>query len=220
MRIVFIPGLGYTNRIFENLELSSFTIEYLNWIEPKTNEKINQYALRLFSTIKRSSEKTILIGHSLGGIVSQEIASAHQIEKIILLSSIKSRKELPLYFKLTQPLRLHKLFTRALCLKTVRYWGKGHGFETESEKELFKSMVGKQTNGYLQWALAALSTWHEPKVPSQTEIVQIHGTNDRTLPYRLVSAPDFTIENGTHICVHKKGEMISELIKKIVAQDL
>ena len=54
---------------------------------------------------------------------------------------------------------------------------------------------------------------------TQTEIVHIHGTNDRTLPFKLVSAPDFTIENGTHICVHKKGEMISELIKKIVAHD-
>lgn len=219
MRIVFIPGLGYNHRIFENLKLPGFTIEYLNWIEPKENEKLHQYAQRLFSRIQKSSEQLVLIGHSLGGMVSQEIASVHQIEKVILISSIKSRKELPLYFKITKPLRLHKLFTRELCLRTVRYWGNGHGFETENEIELFKSMVGKQSNSYLQWALGELSTWHEPKVPSQTAIVQIHGTNDRTLPYRLVHEPTFTIKKGTHICVHKKSEMISEFIKKVLEQD-
>ncbi|MGB0789747.1 MAG: alpha/beta hydrolase, partial [Marinirhabdus sp.] len=135
---------------------------------------------------------------------------------IILISSIKSRKELPLFFKLVKPLKLSTLFTKKLCTKTVKYWGKNHGFETKSEKDLFKSMVGKHTNFYLQWALRELSSWHGPKISPQTKIVHIHGTNDRTLPYKLVSKPDFTIENGSHICVLKKPEKISALIKNIL----
>jgi len=216
MRLILIPGLGYDCRIFEHLDLSGHEIECLNWIEPKTKETIHNYALRLFSEIKESSEKTILIGHSLGGIVSQEIASIHNIEKIILISSIKSRKELPLYFKLVKPFRFDKFFTKQICIKTVKFWGKSHGFETGVEKDLFKSMVSKYSNNYLQWALRALSSWQEPKVLNQTDIVHIHGTNDKTLPYKLVSQPNFTIQNGSHICVYKKTKQLSKIIKSII----
>lgn len=220
MKIVLIPGLGYDSRIFDNLNLSNFKVQYLNWIEPKTNEKIHDYSKRLYSDVDNSSEDIILIGHSLGGIVSQEIASVNQIKKIILISSIKSRKELPLSFKLVRPLMLDKFFTKQITIKTLRFWGKGHGFDNETDKNLFRSMVGKQTNVYLQWALRELSSWHEPKIKSETKIVHIHGTNDKTLPYKLVNNPDFTVDNGSHICVLKKSEEVSEMIKTILQQYL
>ncbi|WP_430412642.1 alpha/beta fold hydrolase [Kordia sp.] len=215
MRIILIPGLGYDDRIFHNLNLSEFEIEYLNWIEPLANEHIHDYAQRLFATAKPSSEKTILIGHSLGGIISQEIASIQPIEKIILVSSIKSRKELPLSFKIVKPLRLDRFFTKGICVKSIRFWGKSHGFNAETTK-LFKSMIGKQTNSYLQWAFRVLSSWNEPNVPTSTKIVRIHGTNDKTLPYKLVRKPDLSIENGSHICVITEAEKISEFIKKSI----
>ena len=220
MKIVMIPGLGYDCRIFDNLNLSPFNVQCLNWIEPKDGEKIHDYSQRLFSKVEDHYEKTILIGHSLGGIVSQEIASVNQIEKIILISSIKSRKELPLSFKLVKPLLLDKFFTKEICIKTVDFWGKSHGFESKSEKDLFKSMVGKQTNFYLQWALRELSSWNAPKTLTKTDIIHIHGTKDKTLPYKLVKKPDFTIENGSHICIIKKAETISRLIKNALQQSV
>lgn len=216
MKVYLIPGLGYDCRIFERLNLEEFDVTEMNWIEPKANEKIHHYAQRMFPTVMHPTEKIVLIGHSLGGIVSQEIASVNQIEKVILISSIQSREEIPLNVKLIKPFRISKLFTKELSLKTVKYWGKSHGFETESDKDLFRSMVGKHTNVYLQWALRELSSWHEPNISSQTEIIHIHGTNDKTLPYKLVKKPDFTIEHGSHICVLKKAEKVSEIIKNAI----
>jgi len=216
MKIVLIPGLGYDCRIFSKLNLSEFEVQHLDWIEPKPNETIHNYSQRLFSTIEKSSEKIVLIGHSLGGIVAQEIASTFNIKKIILISSIKSRKELPIFLRLIKPLMLTKFFTKELSVKTVKFWGKGHGLENEHEKDLFKSMVGKQTNFYLQWALRELSSWQEPTIPTRTDIVHIHGTNDKTLPYKLVNKPDFTIQNGSHICILKEAKKISVLIKTIL----
>ncbi|AXG70542.1 hypothetical protein KORDIASMS9_02782 [Kordia sp. SMS9] len=217
MRIILIPGLGYDDRIFHNLDLSDYEIEYLNWIEPLKNEDIHDYAQRLFATAKLATQKTILIGHSLGGVVSQEIASANQIEKIILVSSISARKELPFTFKIVKPLRLDRFFTKGFCVKSIWFWGKYHGFTAETTK-LFKSMIGKQTNSYLQWAFRALSTWKAPKVPKTTKILRIHGTNDRTLPYKLVQKPDLIIKNGSHICVIDEASSISEFIKKNIQE--
>lgn len=212
MRIILIPGLGYDDRIFHNLDLAGFEIEYLNWIEPLKNEHIHEYSQRLFATAKPSSQKTILIGHSLGGVVSQEIASVNQIEKIILISSITSRKELPFTFKIVKPLRLDLFFTKGICTKSIKFWGKSHGFNAETT-ELFKSMIGKQTNSYLQWAFRALSSWAAPKIPTTTKIIRIHGTNDKTLPYKLISKPDLIIKKGSHICVINEADKISEFIK-------
>ncbi|WP_420572723.1 alpha/beta hydrolase [Kordia sp.] len=215
MRLIFIPGLGYDDRIFHKLDLADYEIEYLNWIEPLKNEHIHDYSNRLFATAKPSSEKTILIGHSLGGVVAQEIACAHQIEKIILISSVTSRKEVPFSFKAVKPLHIDRFFTKEICIKSILFWGKSHGFNAETTK-LFKSMISKQTNTYLQWAFRALSSWKEPVLPSATKVVRIHGTNDKTLPYKLISKPDLIIQNGSHICVINKAETISEFIKKVI----
>ncbi len=218
MKLIFIPGLGYDQRIFKNLDLAGFTIEYLNWIEPLPSEKISAYAKRMIEQLQATEEDTTLIGHSLGGIVAQEIASIKKISKVILISSIKARKEMPFYFKIIQPLRLEKLFTKETCLKTVKYWGPTHAIQTTEEQELFKSMVGSQTNTYLQWALSALSTWQEPTIPNSTKLLQIHGTKDKTFPLRLVTNPDLVIDNGSHLLVYKQPSKISEWIVQQIKQ--
>jgi pimeloyl-ACP methyl ester carboxylesterase len=214
VKIFLIPGLGYDHRIFKNLDLSVLATECINWIEPNRNEKIHEYSKRIFSHIEKTDDEITLIGHSLGGIVAQEIASIRKVNKIILISSIKSRKELPLSFKIVGLLHLYKIFTKEISIKTIKYWGKNHGFQTPKEKDLFKSMVGKQTNKYLQWALRELSSWQEPNIPNSTKLIQIHGTNDKTFPFKLVDNPDFIIENGSHILVYKQATKISELITK------
>lgn len=214
MKIFLIPGLGYDHRIFENLDLSTFDAMFINWLEPSLNESIRDYAKRISEKIENTDKKIILIGHSLGGIISQEIASFRKIDKIILISSIKSRRELPFFFKIIKPLRLDKFFTKELSIKTVKYWGKSHGFHTPQEHDLFKSMVGNQTNTYLQWALRALSAWQTPSLPKTTKLIQIHGTDDKTFPFKLINHPDIILEQGSHIMVYKQGPKMTDLIIK------
>ena len=212
MKIYLIPGLGYTNKIFEKLNLSGFDIKFMNWIEPKKNESFNNYAKRLYNKEISKNEPVVLIGHSLGGMIAQEIATIAKIDKIILISSAKRRNEIPFFFRMVKPLRIHKLFTKEMSIRTIKYWGKSHGFTNKSEISLFKDMVGSQTNNYLQWALKSLSKWKEPTLPKTTELFQIHGTNDKTLPINWKQKPDKIIKNGSHIMVYKRPKLISEII--------
>lgn len=220
MRIILIPGLGYNCRIFENLKLSDFNTQCLNWIEPRPNEKLNEYSQRIFNQIDNYDDELVIIGHSLGGIVAQEIASVKKVDQIILISSIKSRQEMPWSFKIVKPLFLHKLFTKEMSINTLSFWGKNHGFETQNEKNLFNDMVSEQSNFYLQWALKSLSLWREPKIPNSTKIFQIHGTNDKTFPIKLIDKPNVVVKNGSHIFIHKQAkkatELITERIKNVV----
>ncbi len=214
MKLYLIAGLGYDKRIFKNLNVEGFDVEYLDWIEPKKNETLHDYAQRFFPT--NDAEKSVIIGHSLGGIAAQEIATIYKIEKIILISSVRSRSEIPYYFKVIKPLGLEVFFRRKWCMKTVKFWGSRHEFTTEEDQELFKDMIGNQTNNYLQWALRKVSGWRAPSVPAHTEIVQIHGTRDRTFPFGKIRQPDFTVENGSHIMVYKEPDKISSLIRNIL----
>ena len=212
MKIYLIPGLGYDERIFKNLDFQEFNVECINWTEPKQNETLHDFSIRIFENKQNGIENIILIGHSLGGIVSQEIATNYKIEKIILLSSIKSDEENPLHFRILKPLGIYKIFTKELCIRTVKYWGNKHGFETDEDKTLFKSMLSKQTNTYLRWALKELAIWKSPTLPSSTMLIQISGEKDKNFPIKLIDKPNYIIEKGNHIMCYKQPEKINEII--------
>lgn len=214
MKIYLLPGLGFDHRIFSKFKFQNFDVQYLNWIDPIQNESINCYAQRLAKDIIDNEEKIVLIGHSLGGIISQEIACFKKIDKIILISSIKNRTEMPFHFKIVQPLLIHKLFTKKITINTVKFWGKNQDYETKEEQEFFKDMVGKQSNQYLQWALKTLSIWKTPTIPSGTSIIQIHGDLDKTFPIKLIKTPDYTLRNAGHFMVYKQTKQINEIINE------
>lgn len=216
MKIYLIPGLGFDHRIFSKLDLEEQNIQYLNWIEPLEDESIRKYAERLAKGIVDDGERTLLIGHSLGGILSQEIACFKQVDQIVLISSIKSRKELPAFFKLVNPLRLYKFFKKEWTLNTVKYWGKKQDYVSDEEQTLFKEMLTKQSNNYLQWALKSLSMWEQPEVPKTTKIIQISGALDKTFPIKLIDKPTYRIEDGAHFMVYRKAFILKEIITSIL----
>ena len=52
-------------------------------------------------------------------------------------------------------------------------------------------------------------------IESPKNVIHIHGTADRLLPYRYVKA-DYIINNGEHVMIMDKGEEVSELLKKLI----
>jgi len=217
LNIYIIPGLGFDDRMFSKLNLSNYNPTFLNWIEPLDNENLQQYAHRFSESID-DSQKTILIGHSLGGIISQEIATFKKIDLVILLSSIRSRDENPFFFKIIQPLYLQKLFTKEITIKTFPLWAKMHDYESEEEQTLFKSMVNGYSNKYLQWALKELSKWQTPQLLPDTKVVQIVGKNDKTFPIKKIKTPDVVIKDGGHFMTYKQPDLISKYIVKEIEE--
>lgn len=215
--IYLIPGLGYTDQIFEKLRLDSQRVTRLNWIEPRLEESMESYATRMSSQMQFDGEQVVLIGHSFGGIMCQEIARQHKVDKIILLSSIQSRKENPLQFRMLKPLGLHRLITKEFILKTFKYWGAQHGFVTEEEKALFPQMVRTYSNNYFSWAMRELSVWENKAETRTNRLVRIHGKQDKTFPITLTSEIDYAIEKGSHIMVYKQADLISKILNKEIA---
>ena len=215
MQFFFLPGLGFDSRIYNKWSFEDWNASFLDWIEPQKKESFQAYAQRMAAAIPDTAEAITLVGHSLGGILAQEMASFRKVDSLVLISSIKSRAELPLHFKIIQPLGIHHLFTRGGAIHTVGFWGKYRDYVSEEEQTLFKEMVGSHSNHYLQWALRQLSIWREPDVPSSTKIFHLHGDRDRTLPSSLIRNADRIIENAGHFMVYKRSAELQALVKDL-----
>ncbi|MEL6719008.1 MAG: hypothetical protein AAFP82_09855, partial [Bacteroidota bacterium] len=122
---------------------------------------------------------------------------------------------IPLHFKIVNSLRLDRFFTREMGKQTLPFWGKRHDYVSKEEQTLFKSMIGQQSNLYLQWALRQLSIWN-PKDHFPTNVIQIHGDRDRTFPLNLIQQADFTLKGGGHFMIYKEPSEISRLLDRIL----
>ena len=214
-KVYFIPGLGFNQEVITPILDQGLEIETINWIEPLANESIKSYASRMAEMLK-SKEPITLIGHSFGGIIAQEISHIKEVEQLILISTCKSREENSLGLKSLSPLKLNKIIKKDLILKTFPLWSRNYGYDTEEEMNLFKSMIKKNTDTYLEWALKSISLWQR-EFEIDTPIVHIHGDKDRTFPIKNIKNITHVIEGGNHFMIYKKANEIAEILKKYIA---
>ena len=105
--IYLISGLGADERVFQNLDFGRLKPKFIKWIEPKDNETIQEYALRLSEQI--DTNKPIILGVSFGGMIAIEIAKQIDYQQVILISSAKTKTEIPLIYRISGRLKLHKI---------------------------------------------------------------------------------------------------------------
>lgn len=85
-------------------------------------ETIESYAARIRSQIK--TKNPILLGISFGGMMAVEVAKQIETDKVILISSAKTKHELPSYYRFSGKLRLYKIIPTWILKSAnmVVYW--------------------------------------------------------------------------------------------------
>ncbi|MFZ1292377.1 MAG: hypothetical protein WAR79_19945 [Melioribacteraceae bacterium] len=212
--VYLLPGLCFDKRIFENLNLNVNNIIFLNWIEPELNENLINYIKRISKQIQISSEKIILVGHSFGGIVVQEISKFIIVEKVIIISSIKHSSEKPFSLLMFKHFPIYKLFNKKLVLKTFPLWANLFGYNSDKGKTIFRSMINNCTEKYFKWAFHQIVNWENTEKP-KSYLHHIHGTNDKTFPIKLILNP-ISVQDGSHFMVHSKAEEISKILNELI----
>ena len=99
--IYCIPGLGADEKCFQYLDLSFVQPVFINWIQPFKNETLHDYAMRIKQQFIHD-ENPVIFGLSLGGMIAVEIAKAIPSAKVIIISSAKTKNEIPFYWKIFQ----------------------------------------------------------------------------------------------------------------------
>ena len=207
--LYLLSGLGADKRVFDFLDLHGFKLIHIDWIKPLEDEKIESYAHRLLLQIKTS--RPTMIGVSFGGIIAIEIAKQIEINKLILISSVKTKADIPFRYRLAGNLWMNKLIPAPLYRKAnfVVYWL--FGIRKKTEKELLKTIMDDADNDFVDWATNEIVTWeNEKQVPN---MVTIHGTADRIFPFKEA---DHKVEHGGHLMVVSKADEVSRILRSIL----
>ena len=214
--VYFVPGLAASIEIFENIKLpeEQFEVHFLEWILPKHNESIQEYAQRMCENI--THENVILIGVSFGGIMVQEMAAFVKTRKVIIISSVKSNQELPIHMKLAKATKFYKVLPTSLLGKVnylARYI-KGKSLLAKRVQLYNKYLYMKQTK-YLDWAIENVLLWQR-SIPDEN-IIHIHGNDDMIFPIKKIKNC-IVLEGGTHIMIVNRYKWFNENLPKLILE--
>ncbi len=209
--LYIFSGLGADERAFQRLDFSDFSTTFIKWIVPHDTETIENYTTRLLDQI--TTTKPTLIGLSFGGLIAIEVAKQIDTEKVILIASSKTKKEIPFYYRFAGQIGLHKLLP-TIVLKSSNFitnWF--FGTSSMFDKQLLKQILIDTDPTFLKWAIDKVTKWE-----NQTQILnlfQIHGTSDRILPIKFVSC-NSTINNGGHLMTINKADELNNILRKLL----
>jgi pimeloyl-ACP methyl ester carboxylesterase len=210
--IYIFSGLGTDERVFVNIDLNEFHPTFIKWIDPLANETIEAYASRLLVQIKYPNP--ILIGLSFGGMMAIEVSKQIATEKVIIISSAKTFKEIPLYYRIPGMFNIHRRIPVRKLKKFnfITTWF--FGTQSKAESKLLHQITKDTDPNYVKWAVDKIVKWRNKQIPAN--IYHIHGTKDRILPLSK-SQYDKQIEGGGHLMIMNKSTQITEILKQLVA---
>jgi pimeloyl-ACP methyl ester carboxylesterase len=213
-KIYLIAGLGADSRLFKNIKLpAGYEIILVDWHIPVYNDTLTSYAQGVVEQYYIQDNSTV-IGVSLGGMISVEIAKQVTLDKVILISSIKADKEAPWYFKLFRNLPVYKVIPGNLMTHVGFLIKPIFGKMAPDDLALFKSMLHNSSPVFLKWAMRAVLYWKNAVEISN--LYHIIGDKDLVFPHTNIKNPTAVIKGGTHIMVFDKANEINTLLANIL----
>ncbi len=211
-KIFLISGLGVDTRLYNNIDLQDNEVIPVDWIEPHETDTLETYAQKLIHQYHITSG-SVVIGTSLGGMLTIEIAKKVNISKAILISSIKTINEAPWYFSLFRTLPVYKLLPGKLIQKMGYFSKPIFGKFTDNGAWLFEDMLNKSSPVFIKWAMRAVLAWKNETIPPN--VYTIIGDEDLVFSYKKIKNP-IIVKGGTHIMVYDKAKQINKILKSIL----
>lgn len=207
--VYVFSGLGVDHRVFDRIVFDKKNTFFVQWIEPYKNETIEAYAARISEPFK--DKNPILIGLSFGGMLCVEISKIIPTKKVILISSAKTKVELPLIYRLAGKLKLHKMVPNFVIKRVNFVTAWMFGLQSKEEWILLGRILKDTDSQFLSWALQKIVEWKNIRYPEN--YIHIHGSKDKIMPLHLIKT-DYTIENGGHFMIFNQSEKIQKILNK------
>ncbi|OAB78197.1 alpha/beta fold hydrolase [Cochleicola gelatinilyticus] len=211
--LYFVPGLAASKEIFRNISFpeTHYETHIIEWLIPDKKETLKSYAKRMAALV--SEDNAVLIGVSFGGVVAQEMSKFLKLKHLIIISSVKTRKELPRRLKFARKTWAYKLVPTSLVLSTKDLTRFAIGPKTEKRLKLYQEYLHVRDKQYLDWAIENMVCWKRTK--GVKKVKHIHGDADVVFPIKNIKTKHI-IKGGTHIMILNRGKEVSERIMKLV----
>lgn len=208
-QVYAFSGLGADARAFAGLKLPGYELIHVEWLKPLPAEVLASYVLRLAQHAGIPKVGAFVIGLSFGGICAAELAKSYSFKKLLLLSSAKTKKELPSIFSLAKIVPLHRLIPGKFLTRPSKLLYSLFGVQEIADKELLAAIIRDTDPEFLKWAIQAMLQWENTIKPANC--LHIHGDKDRLMPINRI---DYTlkIEDAGHFMILNRAAEISTII--------
>lgn len=213
IHVYLMPGLAANPSIFEHIKLpeDQFQIHWLEWMIPNAKESLPDYAKRM--TEKVTHQNVVLLGVSFGGILVQEMSKFLKLRKLIVVSSVKSKHELPKRMKIAKYTKVYKLLPTTLVSNIDLLAKYAFGATITKRVELYKKYLSVNDKRYLDWAIEQVILWNQNE--PNPEAIYIHGSNDAIFTHSC-EGKCIVVKGGTHIMIINKYKWFNENLPKLI----
>ena len=213
--VYLMPGMAANPTIFKSINLPKdiFDIHWLEWFVPEKKMSLEEYAIIMCSKVKHANP--VLLGVSFGGMLVQEMAKHLPCKKVVIVSSVKSKEELPKRMLFAKYTKVHKLLPTGL-INNLDLLAKYAFGETASKRvALYEEYLSVRDKRYIDWAIDQIVNW-APKEQSN-KVIHIHGEKDLVFPMQYIKGC-IPVKNGTHTMIIHRAKWFNERLPAIILE--
>lgn len=210
-----MPGLAASPDIFEYIDLppGDFEMHFLDWFLPEAGMDLKGYARRMAETVTHPNP--VLVGVSFGGILVQEMKRFLQPRKVIIISSIKSQREMPRRLLLARYTKIHKLLPTGFVNNMDLLAKFAFGEPIRKRIELYERYLGMRDKRYLDWSIDQIVNWDREE--PEPGLIHIHGDRDVVFPPEKIDTC-LTVPGGSHTMIIHRHKWFNERLPEIILE--
>ncbi|MEX0289575.1 MAG: alpha/beta hydrolase [Flavobacteriaceae bacterium] len=213
IHVYMMPGMAANSSIFQNIALPEdrFEQHLLDWFVPVRGMSLEDYARKMCEKVKH--KEPVLIGVSFGGLLVQEMAKCMAVRKVIIVSSVKKKDELPKRLIFAKYTKIHKLLPTGL-VNNIELLSKYAFGETVTKRlELYEQYLSIRDKYYLDWSIDQIVNWGSSSY--DPDLVHIHGEKDAVFPIHHIK-DCIQVPNGTHTMIIHRYKWFNERLPTII----
>lgn len=211
--VYFMPGMAADPSIFDNIKLPEDRFEsiLLEWQIPEPDESLQQYTIRMLKFVKHKNP--VLIGVSFGGVIVQEMAKIIEVRRLIIISSVKCKDELPSRMKFAAKTGIFRILPTRLVGHVDHFEKLAFNDFLKKRARLYKQYIGITDKQYLDWAIRNMVKWdcEEP----DKKVIHIHGDKDEVFPIKNIKNA-IIVKGGTHIMIVNRFRWFNENLPNLI----
>ena len=215
VHVYFMPGMAASSSIFEHIKLpkDQFEIHFLDWTIPVKGMSIVDYAKEMCELV--THKDAVLLGVSLGGVLVQEMSKIIGVRKVIIVSSVKSKNELPKRMLFARYTSIHKLLPTGL-VNNVELLAKYAFGETVTKRlALYEKYLSIRDKFYIDWCIHEMVNWSQA-IPLEN-VIHIQGAKDAVFPVANIKEC-IIVPNGTHTMIIHRAKWFNEHLPTIILE--
>ncbi|MCC6723515.1 MAG: alpha/beta hydrolase [Saprospiraceae bacterium] len=217
INLYLVPGMANDHRLFGEYQFDTTLVRPIpiKWVDWKNVKGFGEYA-KLLSAQIDTTAPFVLLGFSMGGILSMEMSRFLKPKAIILVSSVKSSKNLPFRVKFARYLPLYRLMSEGMVRKASKRKWFFKTIKSEQHVKLYQSMVADTGAKFFKWQLCATAHWKFDLAPKAPPIYHIHGDKDQVIPLKKSVHPDYVVKDGPHEIIINDMKLLTGLVEGYV----